>query len=287
VARSFRPPRLYRQTCPLPDRRVPHRTDVSLRDSARKEAGDDQWTFSEVGLEPEHRSRQRNTPYRCRYRVSFCVLSTRRAAAFGDLASLRQQLHSSRQRPDIEVSEFPLMAVVVNPTPWRSPMSSPRSVWRGTFSHCRLARSLTGLTAARRWPSQDLGRAAVILAARFSFWTIADLGPPNPGRAGFNPGRADQGGWRVVCYSSLQAIVPGLVASDALEHANGLLTGTEAPTEHLASPVIGTWLLAMSNAVPYFADAVATELSDQMGPRPRTGSAPASSSATADCGSCF
>ena len=49
--------------------------------------------------------------------------------------------------------------------------------------------------------------------------------------------------------------------SDALEYANGVLTGTEAATEHLAGPVIGTWLFAMSKAVPFFADAVALVLS--------------------------
>lgn len=68
-------------------------------------------------------------------------------------------------------------------------------------------------------------------------------------------------GTRAVYYSSLQAIVPGLAESDALEHVNGVLTGTEAATEHLAGPVIGTWLFAMSKAVPFFADAVATVLS--------------------------
>ena len=68
-------------------------------------------------------------------------------------------------------------------------------------------------------------------------------------------------GGRAVYYSSMQAIVPGLVESDALEHANGVLTGTEAATEHLAGPVIGTWLFAMSKAVPFFTDALATVLS--------------------------
>ena len=66
---------------------------------------------------------------------------------------------------------------------------------------------------------------------------------------------------RAIYYSSLQAIVPELVESDALEHANGLLTGTEAATEHLAGPVVGTWLFAMSKAVPFFADTVALVLS--------------------------
>jgi MFS family permease len=68
-------------------------------------------------------------------------------------------------------------------------------------------------------------------------------------------------GGRAIYYSSLQAIVPSLVESDALEHANGILNGTEAATEHLAGPVIGTWLFALSKAVPFFVDAVATVLS--------------------------
>ena len=66
---------------------------------------------------------------------------------------------------------------------------------------------------------------------------------------------------RAVYYSSLQAIVPDLVHSDGLEYANGALTGTEAATESLAGPVVGTWLFAMNKAVPFFADAVALVLS--------------------------
>jgi MFS family permease len=68
-------------------------------------------------------------------------------------------------------------------------------------------------------------------------------------------------GFRAIYYSSLQAIVPDLVRSEALEYANGVLTGTEAATEHLAGPVVGTWLFAMSKAVPFFADTVALVLS--------------------------
>jgi MFS family permease len=68
-------------------------------------------------------------------------------------------------------------------------------------------------------------------------------------------------GGRAIYYSSLQAIVPDLVQSEALEYANGVLTGTEAATEHLAGPVVGTWLFAMSKAVPFFADGIATALS--------------------------
>jgi MFS family permease len=66
---------------------------------------------------------------------------------------------------------------------------------------------------------------------------------------------------RAVYYSSLQAIVPDLVHSDALEYANGVLSGTEAATESLAGPVVGSWLFAMEKAIPFFADAVALVLS--------------------------
>ena len=68
-------------------------------------------------------------------------------------------------------------------------------------------------------------------------------------------------GGRAIYYSALQSMVPDLVKKEAFESANGLLSGTEAGTEHLAGPVIGTWLFAMSRAVPFFADAVALVLS--------------------------
>jgi MFS family permease len=62
---------------------------------------------------------------------------------------------------------------------------------------------------------------------------------------------------RAVYYSSYQAMVPSLVESDALEHANGLLAGTEATTEHLAGPIAGTAMFAVAASVPFYADAVA------------------------------
>jgi Na+/melibiose symporter-like transporter len=64
-------------------------------------------------------------------------------------------------------------------------------------------------------------------------------------------------GGRAVYYSSLQAMVPELVGPDALERANGVLTGTEAGTEYLAGPVVGTSLFAVAKALPFFADAIA------------------------------
>jgi len=64
-------------------------------------------------------------------------------------------------------------------------------------------------------------------------------------------------GARATYYSSMQAIVPELVKDDALERANGVLTGTEAGAEYLAGPVVGTTLFAASQSAPFFADAIA------------------------------
>jgi MFS family permease len=68
-------------------------------------------------------------------------------------------------------------------------------------------------------------------------------------------------GARAVYYSSVQAVMPGLVEPDAFEHANGVLTSTEAGTENLAGPVVGTTLFAVSRAAPFLVDAVALVLS--------------------------
>jgi MFS family permease len=66
---------------------------------------------------------------------------------------------------------------------------------------------------------------------------------------------------RAIYYSSYQAIIPAIVESKELEHANGVLSATEAGAEHLVGPVVGTSLYAVSSAVPFFADAVALVLS--------------------------
>ena len=55
--------------------------------------------------------------------------------------------------------------------------------------------------------------------------------------------------------------MPDVVESDTLEQSNGILVGTEAATEHLAGPVVGTWLFAMDKAIPFFTDAIALVLS--------------------------
>jgi MFS family permease len=66
---------------------------------------------------------------------------------------------------------------------------------------------------------------------------------------------------RAVYYSSYQAMVPALVEPDALEHANGVLAGTEAGTEHLAGPIAGTALFAAAASAPFYADAIAMLMS--------------------------
>jgi MFS family permease len=62
---------------------------------------------------------------------------------------------------------------------------------------------------------------------------------------------------RAIYYSSMQALTSDLVSPHELEHANGVLSGTEAATEHLAGPIVGTTLFAVSPSIPFFADAVA------------------------------
>jgi MFS family permease len=62
---------------------------------------------------------------------------------------------------------------------------------------------------------------------------------------------------RAIYYSSMQALMSDFVSPHELEHANGVLSGTEAATEHLAGPIVGTTLFAVSPSIPFFADAVA------------------------------
>jgi MFS family permease len=65
------------------------------------------------------------------------------------------------------------------------------------------------------------------------------------------------GGARAVYYSASQATVPELVEPHAFPRANGILSGTEAATEHLGGPILGTLAFAVTKALPFFADAVA------------------------------
>jgi MFS family permease len=62
---------------------------------------------------------------------------------------------------------------------------------------------------------------------------------------------------RAVYYSSMQALTTDIVPPAKLEHANGVLSGTQAATEYLAGPIIGSGLFAVSHAIPFFADSAA------------------------------
>jgi MFS family permease len=90
--------------------------------------------------------------------------------------------------------------------------------------------------------------AILVLIGQMGYWLLIAVVLVNAGARAFY-------------YSSMQAMVPELVDSGALERANGVLFGTEAGTEHLAGPVVGTTLFAWSQSVPFFADAVALVLS--------------------------
>ncbi len=68
------------------------------------------------------------------------------------------------------------------------------------------------------------------------------------------------GGARAIYYSASQATVPELVEADDFSRANGILTSTEAATQHLGGPIVGTLAFAASKAVPFVADAAAVGL---------------------------
>jgi MFS family permease len=65
------------------------------------------------------------------------------------------------------------------------------------------------------------------------------------------------GGARAIYYSASQATVPELVAPRSFPRANGILSGTEAATEHLGGPILGTLAFAATKALPFFIDASA------------------------------
>ena len=65
------------------------------------------------------------------------------------------------------------------------------------------------------------------------------------------------GGARAIYYSASQATVPELVEPHSFPHANGILSGTEAATEHLGGPILGALTFAVTKALPFFADASA------------------------------
>jgi MFS family permease len=66
---------------------------------------------------------------------------------------------------------------------------------------------------------------------------------------------------RAVYYSASQAAMTELVDSTGFNRANGILYGTEAATEDLAGPTLGTLAFAAVQSVPFLADAIAMVLS--------------------------
>jgi len=69
------------------------------------------------------------------------------------------------------------------------------------------------------------------------------------------------GGARAIYYSASQATVPELIETPSLAHANGILSGTEAATEHLGGPILGTLAFALAKFLPFAADATAVGVS--------------------------
>jgi MFS family permease len=62
---------------------------------------------------------------------------------------------------------------------------------------------------------------------------------------------------RTLYYSGSQAAMPELVASESIGRANGVITGTEAATEHLLGPIIGAAAFVAKRLLPFVFDASA------------------------------
>ncbi len=149
----------------------------------------------------------------------------------------------------------PLLAVVVDPHPFAVSavaaadslpwllMALPAGAFADRFERGPLMALANVLRAA-----VILAAALLIVSGDMRLWLLILIVLVN------SAGRA-------VYYSSFQAMVPTLVEADALEHANGLLTGTEAGAEHLAGPIVGSSLFALAASAPFFADAIAMVVS--------------------------
>jgi MFS family permease len=149
----------------------------------------------------------------------------------------------------------PLLAVFVNPHPLAvsSVVAADRIPWlllalpAGAFADKFSRGPLMAVTNMLRAASIAVG-AYLVLSGHINLATLILIVLINAS------GRA-------IYYSSLQAVVPDIVPSDALEYSNGLMVGTETGTESLAGPVVGTWFFAMNKALPFFTDAIALVLS--------------------------
>ncbi len=149
----------------------------------------------------------------------------------------------------------PLLAVVVNPHPLAvaSVVAADRLPWlllalpAGALADKFARGPLMVLTNLLRAAAVAAG-AVLIISDRMTLALLILVVLVN-------------GAARAVYDPSLQAVVPDLVRTDALEYSNGVLIGTEAATEQLAGPAVGTWLFAMNKAVPFFTDAIALVVS--------------------------
>jgi MFS family permease len=149
----------------------------------------------------------------------------------------------------------PLLAVFVNPHPLAvsSVVAADRIPWlllalpAGAFADRFSRGPLMAMTNVLR-AAAIAGGAFLILGGHIGLATLILIVLVNAS------GRA-------IYYSSLQAVVPDIVPSDALEYSNGLMIATETTTETLAGPIVGTWFFAMNKALPFFSDAIALLLS--------------------------
>ena len=145
---------------------------------------------------------------------------------------------------------MPLLAVFVNPhpiavsvvaaadtLPWLL-MALPAGHLADRFDRGRVIVLANTLRAAAM-----LFAVALIVSNRISFPLLVALVLIN-------------GSGRAIYYSSLQAIVPGLIDTRDLEQANGILSGTEAGAENLAGPILGTTFFALAKALPFLIEGV-------------------------------
>ena len=143
------------------------------------------------------------------------------------------------------------------PCPVRGPPSASGGVGRGS-RHVPVARARAAGRRARRplssgagsWPLTNLGRALVLVTLALLVASHHINLPLLIALVFVN------GGARAIYYSASQATVPELVEPHSFPRANGLLSGTEAATEHLGGPILGALAFAVTKALPFFADAV-------------------------------
>jgi MFS family permease len=149
----------------------------------------------------------------------------------------------------------PLLAVFVNPNPLAvsGVVAADRIPWlllalpAGAFADKFARGPLMAITNLLRAAAIAIG-AYLILGGHIGLATLILIVLVNAS------GRA-------IYYSSLQAVVPDIVPSDALEYSDGVLIGAETGAETLVGPIVGTWFFAIDKALPFFTDAISLVLS--------------------------